>query len=88
MSDQQLDVLDRPIRGAAAIAAAAGMYKESKHRSKRENRTRSKKDPEPDADAIYYMHEQGHLAGIVYQRGSQLVSTLRLLQQIGTTSSK
>ncbi len=63
--------LDDPIFGAVNIARAANLFT---------------KKGEPDVNKLYYKHEQGLLAGIVYKNGRELVSTQRQLQRLGSTT--
>ncbi len=63
--------LDAPIFGAVNIARAANLFT---------------KQGKPDVSKLYYKHEQGLLAGIVYKNGRELVSTQRQLQRLGSTT--
>ena len=63
--------LDRPIVGAANIARAANLFT---------------KKGAPDADKIYYKHERGLLDGIVHKNGRELISSLRQIQKLATTT--
>lgn len=74
MSKQEVD-LDALIVGAAAIASAAGWrIKKGKRKGK------------PNTDKVYYKHEQGLLKGVVHQNGRDLISSLRQIQQLATTT--
>jgi hypothetical protein len=67
---EQLD-LDRPIVGAVNIARAAGLFT---------------KKGALAVDKIYYKFEQGLLDGIVHKNGRELVSSLRQIQRLATTT--